>query len=522
MKTMKLKNKIFLKICIISIVLLPVISCSDLKEEILDETTGKELINDDTNIPNLVVPAYASLRDLWWRQSVWGMQEASTDECMFPTRGSDWSDGGVWVEFHTHTWTPEHRDITDTWNRLATGIARANYVLDILNQKPATAEITQNIAELRFLRAYYMYYYLDLYGQVPFRESDETDYSKNPMVYNRIDGFEKIVGEIEDVIPDLGTKSSVPYGRINKDIATMLLAKLYLNKEVYTGVPDWEKCKQYCNELINSGRYAINENYFDIFSVDNYQFYTNSDEAIFVTIFDDSEDMGSDNNCNWVHPTLHYNQTLGGYYSPWNGCVVLAEFFNKIDTTNDLRFQDDRIKAATGANLGFLIGQQYNENGVALSTRQNTPLNYSVDCPLTGATEEKGIRVMKYEPRVPTVNSSRTTSDFVIWRISDVYLMRAEADFNINGGGLPDLNELRTKRGLNALTTISADAILNERGFELYWEGHRRQDLIRFGKFTDAMQDKPVSPETVQIYPIPQVALDAYSDLTLISQNPGY
>jgi hypothetical protein len=302
----------------------------------------------------------------------------------------------------------------------------------------------------------------------------------------------------------------------------MFLAKLYLNQEVYTGTAGWTECVQYCNELINSGRYALMNNYFDIFSVNNQQFYTNIGEAIIVSIMDDNQDMGNDNNVQWIHPTLHYSQTLGGNYSPWNGAVVPESFFNKIDTINDLRYKDDRITVSTGANLGFLVGQQYNESGLALQTRQSTPLVYTPECPVQGANEAQGVRVLKYEPKIPPIDPARTTNDFVIWRIADTYLMRAEAQFRINQGGLDDLNAVRTIRGLAPLGSITEQAIIDERGIELYWEGHRRQDLIRFGMFTDAWTEKPVTDATKEIFPIPQKALDAYNDESLISQNPGY
>lgn len=515
-------NKIY--ILLIGVLLsLIVPSCSNLDEEILDETTGQELLNDPGNIKNLVVPAYASLKDLWWRQSVWGLEEYCTDECMFPTRGIHWFDGGVFVEGHTHQWTATHRDISDTWDRLSTGVARANYSLNLLSQVTETSEIKYYKAELRFLRAFYSYYFMDLYGKVPFREYTETDYTKNPAILSRQQAFDFLVKELEEIMPNLGAKYEVPYGRPNKDAATMFLAKLYLNKGVYTGTPDWNKCKQYCDELINSGRYAIANDYFGIFSIENQLNYTNNGEAIFVTVYDDTEDTGDDSHYHWVHPTLHYNQTLGGFYAPWNGGIVMKEFFDKIDTANDIRYQDFRIKTSTGANLGFLIGQQFDLNGDSLKTNDNAFLNYTPECPLSGATERQGIRVMKYEPKVPCINPARVTNDYVVWRIADVYLMRAEAQFRINGGGLDDLNAIRTKRGLSGLASITEQALIDERGFELYWEGHRRQDLIRFGKFLEPMQDKEfVSAPEKQIYPIPQKALDAYNDKNLIDQNPGY
>ncbi|MGD2035789.1 MAG: RagB/SusD family nutrient uptake outer membrane protein [Bacteroidales bacterium] len=519
---MRLFNNIIQITLIILLVGLSFQSCTDLQEDVLDETSGEDILKDPANIPSIVGPVYAALRDLWWRQSFWGLQETTSDECMFPTRGTDWWDTGVWVQAHLHTWTPTHRDISDTWNRISKGLGRANYALLLLDDFPETEEIRLYKAELKFFRAFYSYCYMDLWGKVPYREYTETEFTKNPQILDRPEAFEYIVEEVEAVMPELGDKYEVPYGRINKDVARMLLAKLYINKEVYTGTPGWTECVQYCNELINSGRYGLADDYFDIFSVENDQFFTDNDEAIFVSIMDDNQEIGVDDNVQWVNPTLHYFQTLGGNYSPWNGCVAPESFFNKIDTANDLRYQDDRIKATTGADLGFLIGQQYDENGDSLFTRQNEPLVYTPECPLSGANEAQGVRVLKYEPKVPPIHNARTDNDFVIWRIADTYLMRAEAQFRINGGGLDDLNAVRVQRGLDPLGSITEQAIIDERGFELYWEGHRRQDLIRFGMFTDAWTEKPVTEETKELFPIPQKALDAYNDESLISQNPGY
>lgn len=514
--------KYIIQITLILILGLSFPACTDLQEEILDETSGEDILKDPANVPNLVGPVYAALRDLWWRQSYWGLQETTTDECMFPTRGNDWWDGGVWVEAHLHTWTATHRDISDTWNRISTGLGRANYVLLLLDDFTETEDIRLYKAELRFFKAYYSYCYLDLWGKVPYRDYTETDFTKNPQILDQSAAFDFIVEEVETILPELGDKDEVPYGRINKDIARMFLAKLYLNQEVYTGTGGWAECVQYCDELINSGRYALMDNYFDIFSVDNQLFYNNTGEAIFVSIMDDNQDMGNDNNVQWVHPTLHYNQTLGDNFAAWNGAVVPESFFDKIDTVNDLRFKDDRITTSTGAYIGFLVGQQYDEDGVALQTRQSTPLIYTPECPLSGANEAQGVRVMKYEPKIPPIDPARTANDYVIWRIADTYLMRAEAQFRIDGGGLADLNAVRTIRGLNPLGSITEQALIDERGIELYWEGHRRQDLIRFGMFTDAWTEKPVTNETKALFPIPQKALDAYNDEGLISQNPGY
>jgi Tfp pilus assembly protein PilZ len=515
-------------IVLISIILLP--ACTDLEEQIIDESTGEEFIKEE-NIINLVAPSYNTLANLWYRERIWGLQEATTDECMFPTRGKDWFDGGVFQEDFLHNWTPQHRDVVATWNELSTGISRANYSLLLLDEFAETQQTEWFKAELRFNRAFFMYYYMDLYGKVPYREYTETNFAINPQVFNRTQAFNFLTREIKEIMPQLGDKYDVPYGRPNKDAARMFLAKLYLNKEVYTGEEAYDSCLTYVNELINSGRYALDPDYFNIFSPTNQDNYTDNDEAILVAVLDDRENMGHTTHVVWVQHTFHYNQTLGGHYNDnWNGCAAPQDYLESLiantDTSADVRWKDDRIYEETAVYLGFNYGQQYDANGTPLTTSNNvTPLFFTWECPLDTASERNGVRVLKYEPKIPPVTLSYIDNDYVIWRIADAYLMRAEC--YLRGGNnvdaLKDINNLRTIRNAPELTSVDLDAILAERALELYWEGHRRQDLIRFGKFLDSRINKPeVSPVEKLLMPIPQNAIDAIDVPDLLKQNPGY
>jgi len=156
------------------------VSCTKLNEKIFDEASGTSLINDPANAPGLVNPAYATLRKTNEFWGVWGLQEACTDEAMFPTRGTDWYDNGSWQAFHLHTWTSEHTIVKSGWDVILQGISRANTGIYYLKQFPSSAEIDGYIIELRFLRAYYVYLCNDFWGQTPFRKWDETDYSIPP------------------------------------------------------------------------------------------------------------------------------------------------------------------------------------------------------------------------------------------------------------------------------------------------------------------------------------------------------
>jgi len=203
---------------------------------------------------------------------------------------------------------------------------------------------------------------------------------------------------------------------------------------------------------------------------------------------------------------MHYNQLPS---SPWNGFCTLADFYNTFDTT-DARHDI------------FLVGQQYDNAGNALTDRQGNPLSFTASLPgITGASETDGIRVVKYGID-PAEQGGESGNDYVIIRYADVLLMKAEALLRQGDetGALAIVNDIRGRAGAAARTTLSTDDLLEERGFELAWEGVRRQDLIRFGKFTDAWELKEVTGEDyVKLFPIPFSALGANPNL---DQNDGY
>jgi len=494
-----------------------VVSCTKLNEKVFDEANSTDLIKDPANAPGLVNPAYATLRKLNNLWNVFGLQEASTDEIQVPTRGTDWYDNGSWTGFYLHKVTPEHAIDVTSWNTIMEGISRANTGIYYLSKFPSTSKIDGYIVELRFLRAYYIYLCNDFWGQTPFRDWKDQNYSVAPKVMNRKEATQWLITELKTIIPLMKTKSEIPFGRVTKAAAQTLLAKVYLNQKVYTGTPDWADVITECTDVIKTGDYTIAPDYWAQFQYKN----PDSEEGIFMTIHHDYNNEGGGGV--WVNYTLHYNQVFGNYTSLWNGACITQEFWNTWTKTNagDVRKYDDRIKPVTGFNQGFLVGQQYSPAGVALKTRQGAPLIFTPKVNFTNATEAMGIRVVKFAPNPETTRQFNEGNLFYTFRISDVYLMRAEAEFRSGNtaAALADVNAIRSKRNATLRTTLTLDDIYNERGYELYWEGKRRQDQIRFGHYNDARGSKPVTPATTDLYPIPQSALDVNPNL---KQNPGY
>ncbi len=502
----------------LALAMLFIYACTDLNETVLDEKLGADLVNNPNNIESLINPPYGSLRSLIEWYDYWGLQQITTDETIFPTRGTDWFDNGAWQQLHLHTWTADHIRLKNVWDALGRGISRANtaiYYIGLFEQNETTI---QYINEARFLRAYYMYLMVDLWGQVPFREADEIDFSKTPVVMKRKEATDFIIQEVLAVMPQLKNKSEVGSERVTQGAAKALLAKLYLNYAVYGGEPKWSETIEFCDLLIDSGDYEIADDYWSMFQ------YTVEDhpEFILTVPMSDKVDMGGGSV--WINFTLHYNQLFGSYTSFWNGGCTTSSFLNLWDQENDTRFRDERIRPATGINQGFLMGQQYSVSGHELKTRGGDPLVFSPSVNLYDSPEHFGVRVVKFGPNPNTERQFSSTNNVPLLRISDIYLARAEAKLRLNDqtGALADINTLRRKRSANGktlpeLTTLTLEDILNERGFELYWEGHRRQDLIRFEKFTDAWQEKPVTTSNKALFPLPTSALDVNQNL---QQNP--
>jgi hypothetical protein len=522
--------------------LLPM-ACTDLKEELIDESTGEELLESPTSLEGLVAPVYARLRGTFSDQArFFALAQHTSDETMGPTRGKDWDDNGIWRSLHQHNWDANHDYVTQVFNELNNGVARAIIALNQMD-KLSSPDKELYRAEVRGLRAFYMYNLLDLYGKVPTRDESSLDFTVAPTIMEAPQAFDFIVSELEAVIPTLKEKGDIHYGRFHKGAAQAILAKLYLNKAVYLdryadnftfADADMDKVIQFTTDVINSGKYSLATDYWDMFAVGN----NNHPEHILVVEQRLENGLGGNN---YSMMQLHYNQKARADFEPWNGFTTIADFYNKWDQ-NDPRFRLQNLPAGGSVapddyklDRGFLEGQQYGavvENGAfktdangniliePLKDRAGNPLIYTLDVPIQGANETQGVRVLKYEPDTRS-GSNNSDVDYVILRLADVYLMRAEAKLRKGdvAGALEDVAAVRAARGADPIGDLTLDGLLDERGFELYWEMYRRQDQIRFGKWENAWHEKTVADKNRRLFPIPQTALDANPGLR---QNQGY
>ena len=508
-----MKTSIFINSCFLLTICL-FGACTDLEVEEKDSL----IIESETGEFSGVEPraalssAYTDLRGLGNQENHFALSEVTSDELLVPTRGTDWGDNGIWRTLHQHTWDPTHQYVLNTWNNLNSNIFRLNQLLSPLSNANAT-----QLAEGKFLRAFNMYLLLDLYGQIPFREVDEG-VDVNPRVLGAQEAFDFIIKDLTEALPDapqIGPGSETI--RASKAAVHFLLAKTLINKHIFLGgspdPADMTQVIEHVDAIADAG-FELESGYFEIFEAGP------DTETILWT---DAE-VG-----NRIWNGLHYNQpapdnTAGG----WNGFATTADFYalfeGNPDSNEPGNNQEERrgFVPTDGSHLGigygFLVGQQYNANGEELTDRAGNPLIYTKEYPgLVGNSERTGIRVIKYHPE-----NGSFRNHYVLFRYADAYLMKIEAI--LRGGtssedALTLYNELRTIRNASTASAVTLNDILDERGRELYIEGWRRNDQIRFGTYTSTWDMKENTEEFRVLFPIPAQAIASNPNL---EQNPGY
>ena len=521
-----------------ALLLVPLQGCTDLNETPISSITPSNFFHTEGEVLAALAGVYAGLRNTASEGEYWGVSEVSTDEMVVPTRGSDWYDNGTWLETHRQLWSANSPGtlsfVNNVWNTAYAGIARSNVLLEAL-QADAKLDSTHTIeGEARFLRAFYYYLLMDVFGGVPIATTTEL---KARGRATRDSTFRFIESELLAIRPNLPkqwgdtTLLGTKVGRVTKGAVNALLANMYINARVFknegagSGISatSYNTCRgvlvsggkdacqaaiEVADSIINSGVYQLAPAFTDNFSPDN----ATSPENIFVIKFADADGLGF----NMVMRTLHYNQFSP---SPWNGFATMAQTYNAFDSL------DQRRKM-------FLVGPQVNvENGKPTTDRKGNPLVFSVGiADVTAAGEGEGARIYKW-PADPKHVQQNNGNDFAWFRLAEIYLIKAEAELAGGTGSSTPLALLRLVRArafpggdtLSAVTTT--DVILRERLFELNSEGKRRQDLIRHGAFTACWQYKDVTtgtcprPAALVLMPIPQTQIDANA---LITQNPGY
>ncbi|AEV96457.1 glycan metabolism protein RagB [Niastella koreensis] len=562
--------------------------CTKLHEKVIDEVLGSNAAAPE----NALASAYSQMDNGTFTNhaQAFALQEYSTDEAILPTRGSDWGDGGIYRAIHEFTWGADNSMITNTWNSLNTGITLSLTAISSINKSTAANKV-QLLAEAKALLDLYTFHSFDLFGQAAYRDPGVDNAPLQ--VRQAATGIDDLIKDVESLIPDLSNsgQNNTGNGRFTKQAAYALLAEMYLNRAVFKdryaasfkfdeqavdgNGTDMDKVISYTTQLIGSGKYKLESNFFHNFDIEN----GNGTELIYVITQDVNTLTGSSNN--FAYMPMERNQKPSTANRGTNASCITPEFFHTWDNNrDDPRFQrhyqyadgtwfmNDGTDVSVPANSlvvgsslswfhfnrGMQYGQQYGPSIVgtdfehtadgrikvnklycekaATQLMDFTPeLNF--DDPnqgvFTQAEINRGVRPFKYEFDPEGLNS-KSNCDLPVYRLGAMYIMRAEAYLrkNMTNEALADVNILRTSRTREALyanapgkalTSIDMNTLYAETGFEMYWEMYRRKAAIRFGKFEAAGTTKPVSQPFRRIYPIPQSTMDATK---LFAQNFGY
>lgn len=518
-------------------------ACTELEDENFGEIVASQYTPDEKDLGSLVGSAYTNWRSLMMSQTgFFYTQEITADGIVIPARPNGWVDGGLFRRLHMHQWTTQDDYARTVWSEAYAGITNTNRVLYQLEtgQIPIEEGKESLIAELRALRASYYYVLIDIFGNVPIVTKFDLPEGFLPEQSSRVEVYNFIVNEINESIPHLSEKADISmYGRFNKWAAYGLLAKMYLNAQVYTGQPEWGKCIAACNEIINSGKYSLDPNHDDPFITLN----QNSNEIIFAIPYDENYAGGFLMHLQTLHPANQ--ETFNISTTPWGGDAAIPQFIETYDP-EDERLEED-----------WLQGQQYSATGeplVGVMDLEGEPLIFTNDVPsVDHTTEASGYRLAKYEYKQGL--QFNMSNDVPLLRYADVLMMKAESllrtgmadaaaalvtkvrersftdapeKAEVTGAellegssyayGLSDqFHELFTNEGGE---DIQYGRFLDELGWEFSQEGRRRQDLIRFGVFTEKswLSHKPNGDYRV-LFPIPQEEINKNPNLT---QNEGY
>jgi hypothetical protein len=517
----------------------------------LDETSYNSIIADgfqpqNDDLGSLLASAYVPWRKtfLLWN-GVARAQMLSADQDVIPARPNGWVDGGIYKRMHQHKWTSEDDIPLQSWVRTYDGINSCNRVLYQIEsgQIDLGDKQTAFVSELKVLRASYYYILVDLFGNVPVITRFDVEEGFLPDQSSRKEVYDFIIKELTENIPNLSEDSGTEYyGRFNKWAAYTLLAKMYLNAQVFSdgAYTEWDKCIEACNQVINSNRYAMESEHRNVFLAKN----EGSKEIIFSLPFD--ETYVSDWNAFDYHMyTLQpANQATYSFQAtPWGGVCCIPQYIDSFDP-DDERLKDD-----------FIQGQQYDASGNILNCTMGelagTPLSYVNEVPSIDASQEiHGFRWGKFEYAVGITN--RLSNDFPLLRYADVLLMKAEA--LLRKGSADEAAKLVTEvrqRNFTAhpekatvsgeelmkdciyaygrqdtekttvdQTSIQYGRMLDELGWEFSQEGRRRQDMVRFNAFTTlSWFSHDASDATKNLYPIPNSQILTNGKL---KQNPGY
>ncbi|MDB5135394.1 MAG: SusD family protein [Mucilaginibacter sp.] len=478
-------------------------SCTKVKEDVYDKYPANAFFATPAGADDALATVVGRITGTWGnnyagRDNCWyDLNEFSSDEQVIPHRNTgDWQLD--FAQLYTRTESTSLGIISNTWNWAYGGISSAN---DAVAELTAAKADPSKIAEAKVMRDWFYYLLIDDFGDVPYYTDNNTDPNKIAQTPSATI-FNSIVTDLKANVDLLSeTRGGTYYGRFNKWAGYMVLAKLYLNAATYTGTAHWQDALDACNKVA-AGGFKLHPGAANAASPLGYQYYElfgdvcPNDETILAEYITENVVSG---NIYTIRSLNSANGTALIGFNGWNGTIIPSEYYDKFDNA-DIRKKQ------------FLVGP------VAGSITYTKDISSLID---PGAGPNEGIRDDKFFPVAP-IDASGASNDFPIYRFADILLMQAECNVRLGNAAAaaPFINQVRERAGLGDIAAPTLDNIYDERGFELNMEGHRRQDMIRFGKFLlpHGFVTNP-GDSHVLLFPIPTSVITVNPKL---KQNTGY
>ena len=517
----------------------------------LDENPYSEISNDKF-LNNRREVLQAALRPMTHMQSwlaptggsgYYYHSELSSDQLAWPQKGRHGYDAGDHFRQHYHTWTDNESRTRDAWIGMWTGLGYVNNALNRIQATPPEKvgmepdELNAIIAELKVLRAYNYMKIMELWGNVPIVEEVSEEIA-NPETKPRTEVFAFIQKELEENVPNLLPLSDALIGRVNKAAGYAMLAELYLNAEKWIGQPMWDECIAACDQVLNGeggglgGGPNLAADLTSTFSNTNQR----ATEALFQFAYSQKGGFAFD----WGGFFMGYDymkDVLNVGYGGWNAFVVIPTAFDAY-AENDLRKKEWFLfgpQYKYGTQTPVLGTEEWSGKPIVFvnSIRRESEGDLTSAGGMAQGEENSGARFNKYKSGT-LQDANYRENHYMIYRLTEIYFNKAEAIMRKNGGVATQeavnlINESR-KRAFSAedwpaaqytTASLTLDELLAERGREFIFEGKRRTDLIRFGKYTTAAwwDHRPSSDPNRELYPIPNTQIAINPNL---KQNPGY
>ena len=524
-------------------------ACTDLTEQVYSSLTQSSYQYSQTDLRPVISACYTPMRSYQSHTGLWAMDNTTTDVLVMPPNSTGWDDGGRYRRMHYHTWNSEQGEISSAWNATWRGIGLCNNALKQMEDNQLNLDSSTQaaaIAELRALRAFYYYIVMDNWGDAPLVTEPTQEL---PAKTSRTEIYNFVVKELNEAIPALSdVQGGAQYGLMNKWAAYALLARTYINAEVYTGTAHWQDCISACDAIINSGKFQLSENFRDNFLADQAACASNK-EIIFAIPFSQSFATGfSLHLFSWGAPI---RQKFNISATPWGSgsAMAIPQFIDTFDP-DDSRLDDSflhgvQYKYGTTQPIKCIYDAIDGEYPDLAYTKEIQSGNFNM--------EWEGYRMNKFEVLPNTPGS--LDNDQPIFRYAEILLMKAESLLRSGQSGAGALVTQVRQRDFkdNPEKAVVTDEQLKENSsykygyyledygkslkegdtspiqfgrlydeykWEFVWEFGNRTRCIRFGVFTKKnWLSHEAKGEGVAVYPIPESALTPNPNL---EQNPNY